>query len=81
MEKVSHACWDSFSKAGYIRVYAWLFFQGRKKRNPAADPRKMRRVIAEDPEWNLETVPPLVDVCVSHIVQNFGGKYSTESLR
>ncbi|XP_064389859.1 dynein regulatory complex subunit 5-like [Halichondria panicea] len=43
-----------------------------KNRNPAADLRKMRRIIAEDPEWNLEIVPPLVDVCISHIVGNFG---------
>lgn len=33
----------------------------------------MRRVIAEDPEWNLETVPPLVDTCINHIVNNFHG--------
>lgn len=31
----------------------------------------MRRVIAEDPDWNLETVPPLVEVCISYIVNNF----------
>ncbi|XP_003383294.1 PREDICTED: T-complex-associated testis-expressed protein 1-like [Amphimedon queenslandica] len=39
--------------------------------NPNADPRNIRRVIAEDPEWNLETVPPLIDLCVKHIVDNF----------
>lgn len=31
----------------------------------------MRRIIAEDPEWNLETVPPLVDTCVKYIADNF----------
>eukprot|EP00118_Oscarella_pearsei_P007214 m.34550 g.34550 ORF g.34550 m.34550 type:complete len:449 (+) comp31996_c0_seq2:56-1402(+) len=39
--------------------------------NPAADPRKMRRIIAEDPEWSLATVPDLVELCISHIVRNF----------
>jgi hypothetical protein len=39
--------------------------------NPAADPRKIRRIIAEDPEWNLETVSPLVDLTICHIVANF----------
>ncbi|KAL5257068.1 hypothetical protein ACHWQZ_G012106 [Mnemiopsis leidyi] len=39
--------------------------------NPAADPRKMRRIIAEDPEWSLATVPRLIDICVKHIVNNF----------
>ena len=34
----------------------------------------MRRIIAEDPDWNLETVAPLVDVCITHIVHNFHGK-------
>lgn len=33
----------------------------------------MRRVIAEDQSWNLETVPPLVDACIRHIAQNFHG--------
>eukprot|EP00731_Ephydatia_muelleri_P020256 Em0012g1081a len=33
----------------------------------------MRRIIAEDPEWNLETVPPLVDACIQHIADHFHG--------
>lgn len=33
----------------------------------------MRRVIAEDENWNLETVPLLVDACIKHIVNNFHG--------
>ncbi len=41
------------------------------KDNPAADMRKMRRIIAEDPDWSLATVPHLVDLCVRHIVDNF----------
>lgn len=39
--------------------------------NPAADPRLMRRVIAEDPKWNLETILPLKDVIIKFIVDNF----------
>ena len=39
--------------------------------NPAADPRLMRRVIAEDPKWNLETIMPLKDVIIKFIVDNF----------
>lgn len=31
----------------------------------------MRRIIAEDPEWNLATVPHLTELCVKHIVRNF----------
>ena len=41
------------------------------KDNPAADMRNMRRIIAEDPDWSLATVPLLVELCVKHIVQNF----------
>jgi hypothetical protein len=39
--------------------------------NPAADPRKLRRIIAEDPEWNLMTVPLLTELCVNTIVKFF----------
>ncbi|XP_064196865.1 dynein regulatory complex subunit 5 isoform X1 [Anguilla rostrata] len=39
--------------------------------NPAADSRKMRRIIAEDPEWSLATVPLLTNLCLTHIIQNF----------
>lgn len=48
--------------------------QAIRRQNPAADPRTMRRVIAEDPNWNLETVLPLVDACIKHIVNNFHGR-------
>ncbi|KAK6180922.1 hypothetical protein SNE40_008887 [Patella caerulea] len=41
------------------------------KDNPAADWRNMRRIIAEDPEWSLATVPLLVELCTKHIVDNF----------
>lgn len=41
--------------------------------NTAADNRAMRRIIAEDPEWSLATVPLLTELCVSHIVTNFAG--------
>ena len=39
--------------------------------NPAADPRKMRRIIAEDPEWTLATVPLLSELTMSNIITNF----------
>ncbi|KAI4877557.1 hypothetical protein NFI96_028584, partial [Prochilodus magdalenae] len=43
----------------------------RAKLNPAADPRRMRRIIAEDPEWSLAVVPSLTDLCLQHIVKHF----------
>lgn len=49
--------------------------------NPAADPRKMRRIIAEDPEWSLATVPRLIDICVKHIVDNFADNPLLEELK
>ncbi|CAI8020042.1 Dynein regulatory complex subunit 5 [Geodia barretti] len=52
----------------------------RETKNPAADPRKMRRIIAEDPEWNLETVPPLVDSCIQHIIKHFHERPLLEEL-
>jgi len=42
--------------------------------DPAADPRRMRRIIAEDPSWNVATVPHLVQLCLNHLVQNFGSR-------
>ncbi|XP_036438696.1 LOW QUALITY PROTEIN: dynein regulatory complex subunit 5 [Colossoma macropomum] len=39
--------------------------------NPAADPRRMRRIIAEDPEWSLAVVPLLTNLCLQHIVKHF----------
>ena len=44
---------------------------GKGIANPAADMRNMRRVIAEDPEWSLSTVPLLSEICLKHIVDNF----------
>ncbi|XP_071995904.1 dynein regulatory complex subunit 5 isoform X2 [Engystomops pustulosus] len=41
------------------------------QRNPAADPRKMRRIITEDYSWSLAIIPPLSDLCLLHIVHNF----------
>ena len=35
----------------------------------------LRRIIAEDPEWSLATVPLLKDVAINHIVKNFAGIY------
>ena len=42
--------------------------------NPAADWRNMRRIIAEDPEWSLATVPLLVELTLKHIISNFERK-------
>ena len=44
------------------------------KDNPAADHRNMRRIIAEDPDWSLATVPLLVELVIKHIVENFESK-------
>lgn len=41
------------------------------KDHVANDNRKMRRIIAEDPEWNLMTVPLLSELCTKAIVENF----------
>ncbi|CAH1790851.1 unnamed protein product [Owenia fusiformis] len=41
------------------------------KDNPAADMRNMRRIIAEDPDWSLMTVPLLWEICIQFIVNNF----------
>ncbi|XP_041721707.1 dynein regulatory complex subunit 5 [Coregonus clupeaformis] len=50
------------------------------KLNLAADPRKMRRIIAEDPEWSLTIVPLLSSLCLQHIVINFEEKPILEEL-
>ena len=47
---------------------------GGMKANTSADPRQMRRIIAEDPEWNLATVPHLAEICLKFIVHNFAEK-------
>ncbi|XP_043859345.1 dynein regulatory complex subunit 5 [Dromiciops gliroides] len=39
--------------------------------NPAANTRRMRRIISEDPEWSLTIVPRLTELCLQHIVSNF----------
>ncbi|XP_078000294.1 dynein regulatory complex subunit 5-like [Glandiceps talaboti] len=41
------------------------------KDDAAADARNMRRIIAEDPDWSLATVPLLSELCVTHIVGEF----------
>jgi len=48
--------------------------------NPASDPRQMRRIIAEDPEWNLATVPLLTELCVNNIIFNFANNPILDSL-
>jgi len=42
--------------------------------NPSADSRSMRRIIADDPDWSLATVPDLVELTIKHIVDNFASK-------
>nr|CAH8822291.1 unnamed protein product [Trichobilharzia regenti] len=37
----------------------------------SSDCRIMRRIIAEDPNYNLTTVPSLVDLCLKHCSENF----------
>ncbi|XP_068921863.1 dynein regulatory complex subunit 5 [Petaurus breviceps papuanus] len=39
--------------------------------NPASNARRMRRIIAEDPEWSLTIVPMLSELCLKHIISNF----------
>ncbi|CAL1536298.1 unnamed protein product [Lymnaea stagnalis] len=42
--------------------------------NRIGDWRNMRRIIAEDPEWSLATVPLLNELVIKHIVKNFENK-------
>ena len=37
------------------------------------DAKTLRRIIAEDPDWSLATVPLLKDIAINHIVKNFQG--------
>lgn len=34
-------------------------------------PKLVRRVIAEDPDWNLFIVPPLSDICLTTLINSF----------
>eukprot|EP00041_Stephanoeca_diplocostata_P030944 m.949419 g.949419 ORF g.949419 m.949419 type:complete len:530 (+) comp23852_c0_seq3:209-1798(+) len=43
--------------------------------DPAADPRKMRRIIAEDPTWNMAGVAPLVQLCLQVLVDNYEAQH------
>ncbi|VDO54983.1 unnamed protein product [Schistosoma margrebowiei] len=36
-----------------------------------SDHRIMRRIVAEDPNYNLTIVPPLADLCLKHCTENF----------
>ena len=35
------------------------------------NPKFVRRIIAEDPNWNLYIVPPLSDICLSTLIKSF----------
>ncbi|XP_026197863.1 dynein regulatory complex subunit 5 [Anabas testudineus] len=48
--------------------------------NPTDDFRKMRRIIAEDPDWSLAIVPCLSNLCLQSIVKNFKDKPIFEEL-
>ncbi|XP_073348551.1 dynein regulatory complex subunit 5 [Pagrus major] len=50
------------------------------KLNPAEDYSKMRRIIAEDPNWSLAIVPFLSNLCLQSIVKNFEEKPIFEDL-
>ncbi|XP_029442479.1 dynein regulatory complex subunit 5 [Rhinatrema bivittatum] len=49
-------------------------------KQPASAIRRLRRIIAEDPEWSLYTVPPLTDLCLQHIITNFESHPIVEKL-
>ncbi|XP_033505284.1 dynein regulatory complex subunit 5 [Epinephelus lanceolatus] len=49
-------------------------------RSSTEDFRRMRRVIAEDPDWYLNIVPCLSDLCLQSIVRNFEEKPMFEVL-
>lgn len=44
------------------------------KLNSVLDPRRMRRIIAEDSEWTLAVVPSLAELSLDNIVKNFAKK-------
>uniref|UniRef100_UPI003AAC4306 dynein regulatory complex subunit 5 n=1 Tax=Centroberyx gerrardi TaxID=166262 RepID=UPI003AAC4306 len=50
------------------------------KLNQARDCRKIRRIIAEDPDWSLALVPLLSNLCLQNIVRNFEEKPIIEEL-
>lgn len=57
---------DADSKSGNEKTNDKSFID-----NPASDFRNLRRIIAEDQEWSLATVPTLDYSCITHIVDNF----------
>ncbi|CAL8314354.1 unnamed protein product [Lota lota] len=48
--------------------------------NVYGDHEKLRRIIAEDPEWSLALVPPLSILCLQNIVTHFEEKQTLEEL-
>ncbi|PAA80519.1 hypothetical protein BOX15_Mlig013721g2 [Macrostomum lignano] len=46
--------------------------------DPALDRRNIRKIIAEDPEWNLATVPGLAELSLKGLVANF--EYNSDVL-
>jgi len=44
------------------------------------NPRRMRRIIVEDPEWNRIPVPSLVELCLNMVVAEFANKPSLDAI-
>lgn len=44
---------------------------GQAPAHVASEIKAHRRIIAEDPDWSLATVPLLKDIVINHIVENF----------
>ncbi|TRY60408.1 hypothetical protein DNTS_007170 [Danionella cerebrum] len=42
--------------------------------NSISNGRRMRSIIADDPEWTLALVPPLTTLCLQSIIKHFAGK-------
>nr|XP_033791353.1 dynein regulatory complex subunit 5 [Geotrypetes seraphini]XP_033791354.1 dynein regulatory complex subunit 5 [Geotrypetes seraphini] len=55
--------------AGQIGTLDFIASEAGRKR--ASTNRRLRRIITEDPEWTLTIVPPLTDLCLQHIINNF----------
>lgn len=54
-------------------------FQDGGANQPTNASANMRRIIAEDPEWNLAPVERLTDICIKVIVDNFKGNYCAQT--
>ncbi|KAM8725189.1 dynein regulatory complex subunit 5 isoform 1-T1 [Acanthopagrus schlegelii] len=74
---------QSMSQSGEDRLQTTMprsAYSPGSKLNPADDYSKMRRIIAEDPNWSLAIVPSLSNLCLQTIVKNFEKKPTFEDL-